>query len=344
MSTSRIAALARRAPATLIGLAVAAAAAVVPAAPALAATAPPPADAPVTWSVTPAGAEGPDGRRVVEHELDAGESITEHLAVRNFSEREATFTLTAADGYYTETGRFTMFPSDRASTDAGTWISVEPSITVAPDETRVVAFEIVVPDNATPGDHAAGVSASVRSTSADADGTRIGVDSRVGFRVSTRVSGELAPALAVSDVRAEYTPSWSLFSPGSLEVHYTAVNAGNTALAVTDTVEGAPADRGTLLPGETREVASASVEAWPTFLLVREVAVAAAVPGSTSMAAPALQSVTVWAVPWLHLAAAIGLALLVVAVVSGRRRSRQRVDLLVTRAREEGRREAVEVS
>lgn len=301
-------------------------------------------DAPVTWSVTPASADGPDGRRVMQVELDPGQRVTEYLALKNFSEREATFALSAADGYYTETGRFTMLPADRTSVDAGTWISVEPSVTLSPDETRIVAFEIAVPQNATPGDHAAGVSASVRSTSAGADGTRVGVDSRVGFRVSTRVTGTLAPALGVDEVRAEYSPSWNLFAPGSLTYVYTAENTGNTALAVTDAIEGTTAERGVLLPGESRQVRTAAQSAWPLLLLVTDVTVDAAVPDSTLSATPVTQTVTVWAVPWLHLAAAVGLALIIAAVASGRRRSRRRLDDLVARAREEGRREAVEVS
>ncbi|MDR6689183.1 hypothetical protein J2X55_000082 [Microbacterium sp. 1154] len=319
----------------------AAAAALVSAPPAAADDA---ADSAVTWSVTPASAEGPDGRRVMQIELDPGQRTTEHLAVKNFSEREATFTLSAADGYYTETGRFTMLPADRTSVDAGTWITVEPSVTLAPNETRVIAFEIAVPQNATPGDHAAGVSASVRSTSAGTDGTKVGVDSRVGFRVSTRVTGELAPAVGIGEVRAEYTPSWNLFAPGSIAYSYTAENTGNTALAVTDAIDGTTGERGVLLPGESRRVQTEAQPAWPTFVVSRDVTVDAAVPDSTLAATPVTQSITVWAVPWLHLAAAIGLALIVAAVASGRRRSRRRLDDLVARAREEGRREAVTLS
>ncbi|SDO84611.1 protein of unknown function [Microbacterium testaceum StLB037] len=333
-------ALARGASAGMAGVFVAAIA-LAAAPPALADDA---ADSAVTWSVTPASAAGPDGRRVMQVELDPGQRVTEHLAVKNFSEREATFALSAADGYYTETGRFTMLPADRTSTDAGTWITVEPTVTLAPNETRVVSFEIAVPQNATPGDHAAGVSASVRSTSAGADGTRVGVDSRVGFRVSTRVTGQLAPSVGVGEVRAEYTPSWNLFAPGSITYAYTAENTGNTALAVSDAAEATTTERGVLLPGESRDVRSEPQPAWPLFVLTKDVTVDAAVPDSTLAAAPVTRSVTVWAVPWVHLAAAVGVALIVAAVASGRRRSRQRLDDLVARAREEGRREAVEVS
>ncbi len=100
------------------------------------------------------------------------------------------------------------------------------------------------------------MAASVRSSSPGADGTRVGVDSRVGFRVSTRVTGDLAPALTVDGLRADYTPSWSLFAPGTMTYDYTVRNSGNTALALTDTVDAIASDRGTLLPANPARCAA----------------------------------------------------------------------------------------
>ena len=53
-------------------------------------------DAAVTWSVAPATADGPDGRSWVELRLDPGETVTEHLAVRNLGESATTFVLRCA--------------------------------------------------------------------------------------------------------------------------------------------------------------------------------------------------------------------------------------------------------
>ena len=113
----------------------------------------------VTWAMSPADESGPDGRSWVELELDPGASATEHLAVRNFGDREVTFAITAADGYFTPTGRFNMLPSDATSVDAGTWISVDDQVTVAPGGTAALPFTVEVPDDATPGDHAARMAA-----------------------------------------------------------------------------------------------------------------------------------------------------------------------------------------
>lgn len=298
-------------------------------------------DSPITWAVTPADENGPDGRRVVDLEVDPGQSVTEHLAVRNLSEREATFTLGASDGYYTATGRFTMLPQSRESVDAGTWVVIEPSITLAANETRVVPFTITVPSNATPGDHAAGVAASVRSAGTDGEGAQVGVDSRVGFRLSVRVTGELVPALAVEGVQAAYEPPWNLFAPGRVDISYEVTNTGNTALDVADSTGDDPSARGTLLPGESRRVDVDPVSAWPLGVLFFDLDVMATVPGTNLSAVPVPHDLVVWALPWLHLLAAVGVALILTAIFVDRRRRRRRFDDLLRRAREEGRRESV---
>lgn len=165
------------------------------AAPALVATAAD--DGEITWAVTPADESGPDQRGVIEQELDPGQSRTDRFAVRNFSAIPVTFALSAADGYYSDNGRFTMLPSSEPSTLAGTWISLPDSVTVEPGGTTVVEFTTSVPDDALPGDHAAGIAASVLSAGTDSSGTGVGVESRVGFRITTRVTGELTPAATV---------------------------------------------------------------------------------------------------------------------------------------------------
>src|SRR5699024_6048565 len=101
-----------------------------------------PNDEPLTWSVTPADESGPDGRTVVQRELDPGQTGQDYFAVTNLSDRDATFDLSAADGYYTRTGRFDMLPDTEESVDAGTWIDVQPEVTVPAGETVVVPYRL----------------------------------------------------------------------------------------------------------------------------------------------------------------------------------------------------------
>src|SRR5690625_1827036 len=99
--------------------------------------------APLTrWAVTAADESGPDDRASIQPELDAGQSVTEHLSVQNLGDREETFRLTAADGFTTPTGRFDMLASDEESTEAGTWIDIPDEVTVAAGESEVVPFTI----------------------------------------------------------------------------------------------------------------------------------------------------------------------------------------------------------
>ncbi|MET4158322.1 DUF916 domain-containing protein [Agromyces sp. PvR057] len=314
----------------------------------------------VTWSVSPADATGPDGRSRVELELDPGASATEHLAVHNLGDEEVTFAITAADGYLTSTGRFNMLPSGQESVGAGTWISVADSVTVAPGATSIVPFTVDVPADATPGDHAAGVAASVLSTSTG-DGARVGVESRVGFRVMTRVNGELAPAVALA-AEGRYVISWNPLQPGRLEVTGVVRNTGNVALAVTGSAEsggdritatGFAADASgaagpasaDLLPGEERALAFAIPAVWPLGPVSVPVAVEATAvgpDGSEVAVQPAAETVVVWALPLPQLVLLVALALIVLGLALGRRRRAATVGRLVADAREAGRREALD--
>ncbi|UOE44021.1 DUF916 domain-containing protein [Agromyces larvae] len=305
---------------------------------------------PVSWSVAPAGADGPDGRFSVEHEIEAGRSIDDFFAVRNLGGEAATFALSAADGFYNDNGRFDMLSSDRESVDSGTWIALPDSVTVAAGDTVVVPFTISVPGNAEPGDHAAGIAASVMSTSSG-DGASVGIESRVGFRVMTRVAGELAPALSVGHVIADYRTSWNPLRPGDITVSFEVVNEGNTrlslggmvAIAGHETAFPASTDRAQdVLPGEGHVFTVEIDRVWPLFMFPGEVTVSPTVTtadGAMTTVAPSSASLFVWAMPWPQLLVLAGLALLVLALVWRRGRSKRRVDAMVSAAREEGRRE-----
>ncbi|MDQ1123569.1 hypothetical protein [Microbacterium trichothecenolyticum] len=302
-------------------------------------------DSDITWSVTPADATGPDNRGVIQQELDPGASREDFFAVHNLSRTEVTFALSAADGYYTGAGRFNMLPADRESVDAGRWIDLPRSVTVAPNATVVVPFTTTVPDGAIPGDHAAGIAASVASTGTDAGGSKVGVESRVGFRVMTRVTGEIVPSFAVTGVGTDYDMSWNPFRPGSAHASFTVENTGNASLLVAGTAaigtgsttfpdDGAP--RQELLPGESRSFTVAIDGVWPTFFAPGSVDVVPAardLGGAAVEVAPRSTATSLWAVPLPQLLVLLGLVLIVVALFWRRRRFTAALD----RAREEGR-------
>ncbi|TDC33130.1 DUF916 domain-containing protein [Micromonospora sp. 15K316] len=307
-----------------------------------------PASPTVTWAVQPADENGPDGRRWVEVTLDPGQVVTEHLAVRNFSDAPVVFALKAADGYLTDKGRFNMLPSGQESVDGGTWIEVRKTVTVGPKQTTVVPFTITVPRDATPGDHPAGIAATVTS-----GGGTVAVESRVGFRVMMRATGTVAAALAISDLTARYERSWNPFSAGTVHVRYTATNEGNVAVTGGGRVTaaelfglaepGARAEVAELLPGGTRRAEARVAGVWglgPVRTTVEVIPSVLAGDATGAEVRRGSSTVTLWVLPWPQLAVALFLVALVLAYRTIARRRRRRLARLLAQARDEGRAEA----
>jgi len=299
----------------------------------------------LTWTVQPATPSGPDERRWITASLAPGETVTEHLAVRNFSRTAVTFALKAADGYLTDKGRFNMLPSDRTSVDGGTWIDVRDRVTVGANQTTVVPFTITVPRGATPGDHPAGIAATVTST-----GGTVNVESRVGFRVMVRVTGTVRAALPVGGLTTSYTPSWNPFAGGTVRVRYTVTNDGNAWVTGTAAVEasgpfGLAGRRATtaveeLLPGGSRTVETRAGGVWALGRLRTTVTTTPTLLGDQVADAdlrPASATVTTWAVPWVYLVLALALVALLLGLRRLARHRRRRLAGLLDQAREEGR-------
>lgn len=303
----------------------------------------------ISWTVEPATADGPDGRAWAELTLDPGQSVTDHLSIRNLGKTAATFSVKAADAYFTDTGRFNMLPSSQASTKAGTWIAVQDSVEIPGGGTAVLPYTVTVPDNATPGDHAAGIAASVSYVGQNPDGGgTLGVESRVGFRVITRVTGQVQPAMTATDLTAAYETSWNPLAPGTMQVSTMLTNTGNVALVIAGTADAGgqqaafAVDGGTttieLLPGDQRTVTATVTDVWP----LGPVGTTARFTATATDVEPVTVSAdtTTWAMPWPQLITLAVLALLVLAVWADRRRRRIKLRRLLEAERAAGRAEA----
>ncbi|NUO43440.1 MAG: DUF916 domain-containing protein, partial [Streptomyces sp.] len=283
-----------------------------------------PSHADTTWSVVPAGANGPDGRSVIDLELAGGQQVVEHVAVINRSTQPVDFAIDANDGYLTSKGYFDMRPSDARPADGGAWLEVPGKVTVAAGATAVVPVKVSIPQNATPGDHPAGVTASLETIS-----NQVRVQNRVGVRLNIRVTGDYVARLAVTGVRAEYTGSWNPFASGSVEVTYTVVNAGNVRLVTdnriqTSTFVGENSWRDTsaaktreLMPGGSRTFVARVPGAWPLGPVGTTIT---AIPSPAGKPLPGVRAAqvaidtTVWALPWPQLALLVLLALVYPAI------------------------------
>ena len=138
----------------------------------------------MTWSVKPADtAQGRD-RPNYAYDLPPGGTVGDALYVANRSPQPITLTVYAADGFLTEDGALDILAGGVASTDLGSWVQIETAeLTLDSGASAEVPFTIAVPADASPGDYAAGVVASMLVT---ADNGTI-TERRLGSRVHLRV-------------------------------------------------------------------------------------------------------------------------------------------------------------
>lgn len=310
----------------------------------------------VRWAVAPSDASGPDGRRVINLDLEPGATITDHVAVRNLGSESVTFALAANDGYLTASGSFDMMPSDHVPVDGGAWVDVLAEVTVGPGESAIVPFTVTVPDDATPGDHPAGVAASIRSGGE----SMVGTEHRVGVRVNLRVAGEVLAQAELSGAAASVEPAWNPFEPGSVAVDVDVANTGNVRISgdlvvqtsgwLGSSVVTIPADDdaavGELIPGGSRSASTLVDDFWALGPVTTTVTFTPVVLGESggagqdAVAFPVTTSVTTWAIPWPQLLLLLVVGGVVAAVRSERGRRRRALEAKLAQARAEGARAA----
>ena len=170
---------------------------------------------PITWSVEPTDADGDDDRASLAYAVDPGTQITDYVAVSNFGDTVNTFDLYATDATNDfETGGFGLLPAARRA-DRCRCVDHDRRtrrVTVRARRARaVIPFTLLVPSDATPGDHTAGVIASFTTESTDAEGQAINLEQRVAARVYLRVSGDPVAAVEATGLVAGFAPSWNPF-------------------------------------------------------------------------------------------------------------------------------------
>lgn len=284
-------------------------------------------DAPVTWGVVPSGDRG-----AFDYTLAPGAEVTDAVGVVNYTEDPLTLRVYASDAVRSTDGGFDLLPAAEPSADVGAWTRLDAeTVTVPPRSKLDIPFRVVVPANATPGDHAGGIVASLRANGDDG----VSVDRRVGARIYARVTGTLNPSLSVADLSATFDGS-PLGLPGEVRLDYVVRNDGNLRLA------GRPSVRVTgpfglgerlvtgerlaeLKPGDSIRVSTVVPGVWQLGKLTAEVTVTPEASGDQELRpppAPATAAATLWAMPWIPLAVLV-LGVIVVAWWWRRRRARR---------------------
>ncbi|WP_436523348.1 WxL protein peptidoglycan domain-containing protein [Actinoplanes sp. HUAS TT8] len=304
-----------------------------------AAAAPASGDGRVTFGVRPTGKTGPDKRSTFAYAATPGASVEDQVEVSNAGTRPITVRVYANDAFTTSGGGFDVLASGGKSADAGAWVTMSKgSVTVPARGRTVVPFTLRIPATATPGDHTAGIVASVSSLQTDAKGNKVSVDQRVGSRVYLRISGTLTPGITVEKLTAKYHPNANPLKSGRTTLTYLVRNTGNVRLGARQKVTVSTlwggkreavgiADVAEILPGDAVTMTAEVNGALPAVWLTGEVhADPLAQPGDQKLQLSAVtREYGFWAFSWTTAAVVFLIVVLIAGVLLNRRRRRRAV-------------------
>ncbi|WP_433533314.1 WxL protein peptidoglycan domain-containing protein [Micromonospora sp. CA-263727] len=292
----------------------------------------PSADAGFTWAVQPSGPDGPTGRSYFVYDAEPGQRIEDRVAITNLSKTPMTFAVYGADAFTTDDGGFGLHPASQLAVDVGSWAAfAERTYRVPAGERVIVPFQLTVPANASPGDHAGGVVASIAQV-ATGGGQRVNLDRRVAARIYLRVAGPVRPALQVEAMRIGYDNPLNPFGSGPVVTSYRLRNTGNVRLTGNAQVRvnapfgirmatTTPVEVPELLPGAAITVTEQINGVVPTGRLAVDVVVDPATPDR--ILPTVTRTATTWAMPWVWTAVLLaGLGWLLVTRLRARRRQR----------------------
>jgi hypothetical protein len=285
-----------------------------------------------SWSVYPTTLPGGAPRVVFSPDLVPGKTETDSVTVSNLSGSSLSFDLFAADAFNTPGGGLSLRRQVDPVEGIGAWIRLAHSAVVVPAHaSAAIPFVIVVPTNATPGDHVGGIVAEQTTGTPSSQGSvPVNVVQAVGVRVYGRVKGPLVKRLGVAPPHLTIRQSTAaLFGASTTAVVTVQVkNRGNVVLTpvahlkVTGTFATSATQTfstGPLLPGEAvtrRFTVSVRTEGQI------EAEVSATASGSHASA-----KTSQWSIPWGLLAVVfLVLALVVLTLVRLVRRKHRQLD------------------
>ncbi|GAA1949241.1 WxL protein peptidoglycan domain-containing protein [Catenulispora subtropica] len=282
----------------------------------------------------------PGERAAFSYNANAGASVRDTVVVSNFGDQPLTLHVYANDAINTSDGGFDLRPGAEGPKDAGGWVKFDDTkaFQVVPPKSKLeLPFTLSVPANATPGDHAAGIVASLTMPSTDAKGQRVTVEQRVGSRIYLRVAGDLKAQLSVTHPVATYHGTWNPIGSGSADITYLITNTGNVRLGAAQSVHVTTPFGGTvratglkdfeqLLPGNSVRVTTKVSGVFPAFSATAHIDVdPKALPGDLDPKAIGTSGTAgMTPIPWSQL----GLLLMVAGLVALRFRSRRRARLV----------------
>jgi hypothetical protein len=270
----------------------------------------------VTFGLGPSDGKKLDGRPGFIYTASPGSVINDHVALVNISAQPLTLLLYATDAQEAIGGTLSYEPFAAKHLGASLWLALpevngSPEIRIRARSTLILPFQVRVPDNASPGDHTAGIAVGLVANVAGKITKNLHFEQRVVAEVAIRVSGIAVAKLQIEKLQATYNNLWNPFGQGSITLTYSVLNAGNVNLGAeqvaklsglfgnTGTVPKLP-EISELLPGAAARFRVHISGVWPEFLLSGSVRVTPI--GVSGTVVPTLHvasaSTSVWAIPW----------------------------------------------
>jgi hypothetical protein len=293
----------------------------------------------VTFGTQTATATKPDSRGIFSYAATPGGRVEDHIAVINYSEQTISLLIRGTDAENTPQGGFAALPVNETSHSVGTWIylpKADLTVTLPPRSDEIIPFLVEVPSNATPGDHAGVVTATLASEIVSKSGQRARLLQTVGTRVFIRVSGPLHPGFTITGLALKYDGTIDPVGTGKAVITYTVDNTGNVALGGKQTVYvsglfGSKKDAThvnevqLLLPGNSVKETVRISGIYPEIRDTGHVSISPLYVQGTVQPASGPYEATVgfWAIPWILIAIIVVLIGLVVLWLRRRRRRRR---------------------
>ena len=278
-----------------------------------------------------------DGRPYISSITEAGGVVRDAVAVVNVGRKPVTLSIYPADANQNGSTTFQLSLRNQKPKSTGAWLSLKgrtklkitvPASHAGPFGTNipgriVIPFEARVPLNANPGDHVAAIVAELDAPAKDKNGANITLQQRLGVAVYIHLTGELRSGLQVSHLSAHWSEPGNALGTSRYVVKYSVTNVGNVRLNASTLVNTTrwflgplrsyPGEIFNLFPGSTVNV---SVSLPHRFGLGPWHVTASAFgspvdPTVVLTTAPASQTVTLWAIPWILIAIIVGAILVI---------------------------------
>jgi hypothetical protein len=280
----------------------------------------------VRWSIAPATATAPLlGQLKYNYtNIKPGSTITDHVAVFNYSQQSAAFEIYGTDATgTTATNELLLMPATEQPKDIGAWVSfphaTRLSVVIPADRGVIEPFTISVPRQATPGDHTGAIVASVSTQAITPGGQGVTKAVRIALPLELRVVGPLHAGMRVESVSAGFTNNADPIGDGSATVSFVVHNTGNIRLAGSQSVSVtgpfgitakiSPKLLATVLPGDSVQFTATVHQLYPAGPLNAHVLVTPAAPaGAPALLNPvgmATATAGLFAVPWAALVVVI---------------------------------------